>query len=116
MLFDFCVIVVGWVATVSAQVYYDIPAYYGHFSLRYFDPAFISAGKLVQLEYHFAADANYRNDTIFYADPNLHCIYQYDVASQSISVLVGQCGVSGNMVGSKENAIFNGVSSVAYFR
>ena len=29
---------------------------------------------------------------------------------------MGQCGVSGNIIGSKNLAIFNGVSSLAYFR
>ena len=62
------VILVIVVVCVCAE-YYDIPAYYGHFSLRYFEPSSILSGKLVRVEYHFAADANYRNDTIYMASP-----------------------------------------------
>lgn len=56
------------------------------------------------------------NDTIFYANANLNCIYQYSMATQIITVLVGQCGTPGNIVGSKDVSLFNGPSSVAYFR
>jgi len=49
MLFDKFVILVGLSLLVLAQPFYDIPSYYGHFSLRYFEPSFIQAGKLVLL-------------------------------------------------------------------
>lgn len=31
-------------------------------------------------------------------------------------VLAGQCGISGNALGSVKNALFDGVSSVAYYQ
>ena len=96
--------------------YYDIPAYYGHFSLRFFDPAFILSGKMVRLEYHFEVDANYQNDTLFIASPAEHCVYQYSVASKVVEVLVGHCGLYGDTIGAGELAEFNGISSVAYFK
>ena len=116
MLFDYFVISVTLTALTVAQPYYDIPAYYGHFSLRYLEPTFIQAGNLVRLEYHSSVDANYLNDTIYYANPTESCIYKYSIPTQTLTILVGQCGISGNIIGSKNLAIFNGVSSVAYFR
>jgi len=52
------------------------------------------------LEYHFAVDANYKNDTVYYASEQEHCVYKYDNSTQSITSLVGNCGSSGNMLGS----------------
>ena len=101
MIFDYFVIFVVLTITTEAQPYYDIPAYYGHFSLRYFEPSFITTGKLVRLEYHFAVDANYLNDTIYYANPTEHCVYEYSISTQTAKILAGQCGISGNIIGSK---------------
>ena len=95
---------------------YDIPAYYGHFSLRYLEPDYLLAGRMVRLEYHFAVDASYNNQTIFLASRTDHCVYAYSLSSQTVTTLVGQCGYPGNVVGSKELAKFNGISSLAYFR
>lgn len=71
---------------------------------------------MVPFEYHFAVDANYLNDTIYYASPTEHCVYQYSVTTRTIKVLVGHCGSQGNVIGSQDLAEFNGVSSVAYFK
>jgi len=48
--------------------YYDVPSYYGHFSLEYFNIHNITTDKLVLLEYNFAVSASYDNQTIFYAN------------------------------------------------
>lgn len=67
MIFDKLVIAVALVVGSYGSTFYDIPAYYGHFSLNYFRPDLVTNGKIVLLEYHFAADANYRNDTLYFA-------------------------------------------------
>lgn len=116
MLFDILVIVIALISLVISQPYYDIPSYYGHFSQRYFLESFLSAGNMALLEYHFGVDVNYQNDTVFYANSQMNCIYKYSIASQTIEVLVGQCGTAGSVVGSKDVALFNGPKSVAYYR
>jgi hypothetical protein len=60
-------VMVGAVMSQSVS-YYDIPSYYGHFSLEYFNAEHLLAGKLTLFEYHFAVDVNYRNDTLYFAN------------------------------------------------
>ena len=116
MLVHKFVIAVALVASTCQNSFYDIPAYYGHFSLNYFQPDFLLRGRLVPLEYHFAADANYRNDTLYYANEKEHCIYRYQLATATLEVLLGLCGSPGSIAGSKDISRFNGASSVAYFQ
>jgi hypothetical protein len=95
---------------------YDIPSYYGHFNLNFFDPSHILDGKLVELEYHFAVDAHYDNQTIYFANSNLHCVYAYDRYTKIISVLIGQCGFAGDVSSNIKSTLFNSISSIAYFQ
>jgi hypothetical protein len=67
MIFDILVILVALTLSTSSTSFYDIPAYYGHFSLNFFQPDYIKRGHLVRLEYHFAVDASYNNETVYYA-------------------------------------------------
>ena len=83
--------------------YYDIPAYYGHFSLNYFEPSQLLTRKLALLEYHFAADASYDNQTLFFAQEAEHCVYTYSSDNGEISKLAGSCGTAGNTIGSITN-------------
>jgi hypothetical protein len=52
---------------LSQSIFYDIPEYYGHFSLNYFQPTSILNNKLTVIEYHFAVDATYDNQTVYFA-------------------------------------------------
>jgi hypothetical protein len=105
------------IALVAAQSpYYDIPAYYGHFSLNFFEPSALSEAKFAYFEYHFAADASYDQQTLFLAHEAEHCIYTFSNATGEVAAFAGNCGIAGNILGSVLNAEFNGVSSLAYYQ
>lgn len=95
---------------------YDVPSYYGHFSQYYFQVNKIQSGRFRYFEYHFAADMDYTNNTVYFADNKLNCVYQFELSTKRKIVLAGTCGKAGNRVGGLRVMLFNGCSSVAYFR
>ena len=88
------------VAVRAQSPYYDLPAYYGHFSHNFFSPVALKNAKMVELEYHFAADANYDSTTLYFAQEAEHCIYAYYNSTRKVEQFAGNCGTAGNIVGS----------------
>ena len=95
---------------------YDVPSYYGHFSLRFFDPTYINQGTFTYFEYHYQVDFTYDNSTIYKADKNLHCISKYNMLTGIKTHVAGKCGNSGNVFGDIRKTMFNRPSSIVYYQ
>lgn len=99
----------------SVNAIYDIPSYYGHFSKKFFLPSEILKGTFTYFEYHYAIDIDYNNTYLYYANKDLNCIQRYNLLTNTLSTIGGQCGVGGDRIGNIELMLLNGPESVVYY-
>jgi len=99
----------------SIDCFYDVPSYYGHFSLDYFKVSNIRAGVFRYFEYHYAFDIDSENRTVYFANSKQNCIEKYDFVKKRKTVLAGICGTAGNRVGGLSVMLLNNPMSVVLY-